>query len=138
MIRRPSRSTRTDPLFPYTTLFRSGEILSFEIDEAPGARNQVEIELLDLAHLRKTVIFGASARDGDIDIAENGVEIVGPVHDDATQLAKRLLSRALPAFVAQIGEPFTDRPRPSHRRNMPRLICDRKTVGWGMQVSVRL
>src|SRR3546814_18491722 len=25
MIRRPPRSTRTDPLFPYTTLFRSGD-----------------------------------------------------------------------------------------------------------------
>src|SRR3546814_10799598 len=25
MIRRPPRSTRTDPLFPYTTLFRSAE-----------------------------------------------------------------------------------------------------------------
>src|SRR3546814_19337419 len=30
MIRRPPRSTRTDTLFPYTTLFRSGRI-----DEAP-------------------------------------------------------------------------------------------------------
>src|SRR3546814_8794821 len=27
MIRRPPRSTRTDTLFPYTTLFRSSEIL---------------------------------------------------------------------------------------------------------------
>src|SRR3546814_6618635 len=27
MIRRPPRSTRTDTLFPYTTLFRSGECL---------------------------------------------------------------------------------------------------------------
>src|SRR3546814_10116104 len=26
MIRRPPRSTRTDPLFPYTTLFRSGDV----------------------------------------------------------------------------------------------------------------
>src|SRR3546814_1337096 len=26
MIRRPPRSTRTDTLFPYTTLFRSGQI----------------------------------------------------------------------------------------------------------------
>src|SRR3546814_17142933 len=25
MVRRPTRSTRTDPLFPYTTLFRSGQ-----------------------------------------------------------------------------------------------------------------
>src|SRR3546814_17803173 len=26
MIRRPPRSTRTDPLFPYTTLFRSADL----------------------------------------------------------------------------------------------------------------
>src|SRR3546814_16727760 len=26
MIRRPPRSTRTDPLFPYTTLFRSSDV----------------------------------------------------------------------------------------------------------------
>src|SRR3546814_8299411 len=30
MIRRPPRSTRTDTLFPYTTLFRSGEILRLD------------------------------------------------------------------------------------------------------------
>src|SRR3546814_16150942 len=42
MIRRPPRSTRTDTLFPYTTLFRSIEIflqltaLRFEIDTARG------------------------------------------------------------------------------------------------------
>src|SRR3546814_11579154 len=29
MIRRPPRSTRTDPLFPYTTLFLSGMVLGF-------------------------------------------------------------------------------------------------------------
>src|SRR3546814_10678106 len=29
MIRRPPRSTRTDTLFPYTTLFRSGPLRSF-------------------------------------------------------------------------------------------------------------
>src|SRR3546814_12107142 len=28
MIRRPPRSTRTDTLFPYTTLFRSGRVIS--------------------------------------------------------------------------------------------------------------
>src|SRR3546814_7272916 len=37
MIRRPPRSTRTDTLFPYTTLFRSGDCHSksgsFAIDE---------------------------------------------------------------------------------------------------------
>src|SRR3546814_12846543 len=29
MIRRPPRSTRTDTLFPYTTLFRSGMVILF-------------------------------------------------------------------------------------------------------------
>src|SRR3546814_3535873 len=32
MIRRPPRSTRTDTLFPYTTLFRSFAALRFEVD----------------------------------------------------------------------------------------------------------
>src|SRR3546814_3406518 len=32
MIRRPPRSTRTDTLFPYTTLFRSASDLISEID----------------------------------------------------------------------------------------------------------
>src|SRR3546814_15500357 len=36
MIRRPPRSTRTDTLFPYTTLFRS----AFQAEEAMRAANQ--------------------------------------------------------------------------------------------------
>src|SRR3546814_7888205 len=43
MIRRPPRSTRTDTLFPYTTLFRSAAIL-----EQPGQGLVIgEIELAD-------------------------------------------------------------------------------------------
>src|SRR3546814_12059850 len=34
MIRRPPRSTRTDTLFPYTTLFRSVDFVSPILDEA--------------------------------------------------------------------------------------------------------
>src|SRR3546814_1275887 len=39
MIRRPPRSTRTDTLFPYTTLFRSagGDVLAFKIGHAVDA-----------------------------------------------------------------------------------------------------
>src|SRR3546814_3499584 len=36
MIRRPPRSTRTDTLFPYTTLFRSGVLLDRVADVAQG------------------------------------------------------------------------------------------------------
>src|SRR3546814_3402921 len=41
MIRRPPRSTRTDTLFPYTTLFRSA------IDGRDGARDYDAAESLD-------------------------------------------------------------------------------------------
>src|SRR3546814_4594628 len=36
MIRRPPRSTRTDTLFPYTTLFRSAQ-LAWNLDGRPAA-----------------------------------------------------------------------------------------------------
>src|SRR3546814_12765939 len=36
MIRRPPRSTRTDTLFPYTTLFRSGPIACGGVTVFPG------------------------------------------------------------------------------------------------------
>src|SRR3546814_2129637 len=46
MIRRPPRSSRTDPLFPYTTLFRS-----------PGRlRDHLERGALDLSALRVAVL----------------------------------------------------------------------------------
>src|SRR3546814_6894811 len=47
MIRRPPRSTRTDTLFPYTTLFRSlAPIPVHRIVEVPGRR---ELEMHGLA-----------------------------------------------------------------------------------------
>src|SRR3546814_1704919 len=42
MIRRPPRSTRTDTLFPYTTLFRSGELLA-----AVGRLRHLRAEIAD-------------------------------------------------------------------------------------------
>src|SRR3546814_2348036 len=38
MIRRPPRSTRTDTLFPYTTLFRSGQVVATG-DVEPGQQS---------------------------------------------------------------------------------------------------
>src|SRR3546814_16058778 len=38
MILRPPRSTRTDTLFPYTTLFRSGPDWQYAFAKEPGAK----------------------------------------------------------------------------------------------------
>src|SRR3546814_246005 len=40
MIRRPPRSTRTDTLFPYTTLFRSGRPLADALPQAGDGTNE--------------------------------------------------------------------------------------------------
>src|SRR3546814_3156072 len=48
MIRRPTRSTRTDTLFPYTTLFRSG---GFGGDERGGTGRSRHPRLHDRRHV---------------------------------------------------------------------------------------
>src|SRR3546814_4513219 len=44
MIRRPPRSTRTDTLFPYTTLFRSREMVDFGRSQQRLGRDAAPIE----------------------------------------------------------------------------------------------
>src|SRR3546814_11325833 len=47
MIRRPPRSTRTDTLFPYTTLFRSGRNLRRRIIFVAGLDPRIAVAALD-------------------------------------------------------------------------------------------
>src|SRR3546814_10426290 len=58
MIRRPPRSTRTDTLFPYTPLFRSGECRRCDSTRASHP-SQDEAEPLFCLDLQR---FGSSAR----------------------------------------------------------------------------
>src|SRR3546814_7905195 len=61
MIRRPPRSTRTDTLFPYTTLFRSADRLVHQL--VGGQQVEVEILLDDRqAGTRQRHRFGPDAR----------------------------------------------------------------------------
>src|SRR3546814_11424452 len=63
MIRRPPRSTRTDTLFPYTTLFRS-LLLQAAHDQRRERRRAVRAKLREvwwrLAHLRGEQLRGRS------------------------------------------------------------------------------
>src|SRR3546814_5495097 len=54
MIRRPPRSTRTDTLFPYPTLFRSGDglVKRSRIDRASGQAAKPVIEVAELCRAR--------------------------------------------------------------------------------------
>src|SRR3546814_13588195 len=78
MIRRPPRSTRTDTLFPYTTLFRSG--LQVErhalLVGAPG------LEILTVVgaeEMRADAAAGVAAGPGVLDLDHRGAE-VGQIH----------------------------------------------------------
>src|SRR3546814_7407214 len=70
MIRRPPRSTRTDTLFPYTTLFRSrlGQVQRFQHRHAERA--EAALGLADLRQLVETIL-----RDLDL-LGRLDVEVV--------------------------------------------------------------
>src|SRR3546814_9349793 len=50
MIRRPPRSTRTDTLFPYTTLFRSSILTGYEKPDPEIAKKYPDFEVLEGLH----------------------------------------------------------------------------------------
>src|SRR3546814_17315497 len=60
MIRRPPRSTRTDPLFPYTTLFRSRPfrwIDRFRLGIHPHVAMQIKERRLECRHPARALSF---------------------------------------------------------------------------------
>src|SRR3546814_19751412 len=63
MIRRPTRSTRTDTLFPYTTLFRSSAIPTTGAGDAPVSPDEVATEIRFRARPgSQSLQFGAPPR----------------------------------------------------------------------------
>src|SRR3546814_5447164 len=63
MIRRPPRSTRTDTLFPYTTLFRSAEQCSCQ-QKIKGELHQA-FPISSRTSVKRPVIAAAAAIAGD-------------------------------------------------------------------------
>src|SRR3546814_21149073 len=115
MIRRPPRSTRTDTLFPYTTLFRSraGRTRSSRSPRPPRfakARSRRSSVVAADRIARADVIIG---RQGGAQFAR--LELPGAVHLDQRVVI-------LPVKDA-VG---------------PVLGLDRKSVVWGKSVSVRV
>src|SRR3546814_15530913 len=93
MNRRPPRSTRTDTLFPYTTLFRSS--LDFVSDTLIIGRRIRILAVVDdftrecLALVADTSLSGARvARELDAIIAVRGVPPLMIVSDNGTELTR--------------------------------------------------
>src|SRR3546814_10180613 len=62
MIRRPPRSTRTDTLLPYTTLFRSGRAAAGAGRGGHARLVRVQVRAVDVRHLRHFRRRGRTAR----------------------------------------------------------------------------
>src|SRR3546814_1979053 len=104
MIRRPSRSTRTDTLFPYTTLFRSPSVPFHRLKIADGLREigwlQFNADAL-AAHAGGTIDFAANAKEW----RQNRIAGVAPQVDaslDHVELQRRNMALIVAITTATI------------------------------------
>src|SRR3546814_170787 len=109
MIRRPPRSTRTDTLFPYTTLFRSDDALDVDVVEQPALAQ----DLLDMPRNRLAFAVrvggevegvGTLQRIGDRADRPFGAIVDLPVHFEVRVRAHRAVPGRQVAHMAVGGE----------------------------------
>src|SRR3546814_9399859 len=109
MIRRPPRSTRTDTLFPYTTLFRS--ILAQPVDLAGGSIPVLSIFNVHGVRQARRPVGLCLPFDHDLDHARAAGPSRGsaahPVFLSGRRILFRLQLRSAPTSVASRSEEHT-------------------------------
>src|SRR3546814_4456285 len=130
MIRRPPTSTRTDTLFPYTTLFRSGRQVANEVlghadlllggrvrvepDRAGDAVDEQQVEGLVVApHVgHRDAVRPQRAIDLGFDL--EALERARPAAQPTPRLEEELMVAALSAHVDQPADRQSTRLKSSH------------------------
>src|SRR3546814_17893286 len=93
MIRRPPRSTRTDTLFPYTTLFRSGAVLPVPEPDRRGQVLQAQDDAGEAVCLRR-IVRGAEFQDELLLRPEvDGLDVAPPAQLPEMQLVAILAAK---------------------------------------------
>src|SRR3546814_17264411 len=126
MKRRPPRSTRTDTLFPYTTLFRSDELDGDEgvadVELHPRVLERGEAAFVRGELLRRRPVGAEQAADhdqGDADAGGNEKEQQGRQVFGQHACFSRLLTAR--AAIARVPHP-AGTPLPLHASCMPRAL----------------
>src|SRR3546814_2019218 len=88
MIRRPPRSTRTDTLFPYTTLFRSDRLVCIAVCQLAGGGVGVEAQAGNDQQVAGQHAEGLG--DGDLRLGEEAVEVRSEEHTSELQSLMRI------------------------------------------------
>src|SRR3546814_5835300 len=112
MIRRPPRSTRTDTLFPYTTLFRSDEHL------AEAAALVAAVALVE-----RVVVLRPAVEDGVLALLQQRVTLLAETVALVDQILSGGHASHLPARVSGDRSPSR-----SLRRATTRAGLDRKST----------
>src|SRR3546814_19563510 len=115
MIRRPPRSTRTDTLFPYTTLFRSPPREEAVAALAECRSAGVMVKMITGDHAATAL---AIARQ--IDLADDPPVVTGPELERLSDKELQSLLRRVPVFA---------RPTPEHKTRTGRGREDEGRVG---------
>src|SRR3546814_17691680 len=101
MIRRPPRSTRTDTLFPYTTLFRSQIIVALDADfraREPGHVRYAR-DFID----GRRITADQSPRMNRLYVAEPTESHSGAMADHRLAIASRTVAAVAQALAARLG-----------------------------------
>src|SRR3546814_14525391 len=111
MIRRPPRSTRTDTLFPYTTLFRSDLVVRKNVHV-----QEIELALLEGQQPRRGVRHDLP--DHPVEIWHSFFEVIVIAHEHDMAAAR----------------PFLELERPAADRSDVRRIVEIGRASWGERV----
>src|SRR3546814_12677875 len=141
MIRRPPRSTRTDTLFPYTTLFRS-------LPAVAGGGDSVPIFIVSLPRSGSTLLEQMLGSHGDIEPVGE-LPYAPAILRGAMEMATRrgpvtvppLIAGLHPDHAAATGQDYLRRLRahrkPDQRQFVDKLPQDRKSHGRGTRGNIR-
>src|SRR3546814_19478230 len=102
MKRRPPRSTRTDPLFPYTTLFRSSDLAEYLTGPAHVAgRGVLKHEQVKL--VPRLIAVGRKACFGSLQLAAQRLPVGGQVGKAAAGQLRHFIDALK---VARLRRPY--------------------------------
>src|SRR3546814_3002040 len=133
MIRRPPRSTRTDTLFPYTTLFRSdaagvGRVLVGDLQDRPGAGAAAAVRVHGVAADGLVQRAAQLARAAGVDVGVVAVVVVATAAFGDVETDRRIRARMRAACVGELRRVDRQHRSEKHTSDLQSLMSTSSAV----------